>query len=157
VWHGAGVNFVIWGALHGGFIVINHAWRDFVVARIGTTYGSIPVRIIAYLLTMSCVVVGWVFFRAHSTGGAIAMLKSMAMLPGLSSTFLSSVFTPNGVAIVFGMALVTAFPNSRQIHDWMFEKGFSTPWVPMGIACGIAMTMSLIFISADSPFLYFQF
>ena len=157
VWHGAGVNFVIWGALHGGFIVINHAWRDFVVARIGTGSDSLLLRIMAYLLTMGCVVVGWVFFRAHTTGGAIAMLKSMAMLPGLSYTFLSSVFTPNGAAIVFGIALVTGFPNSRQIHDWMFERGFATPWVPMGIACGMAMAMSLIFISADSPFLYFQF
>jgi D-alanyl-lipoteichoic acid acyltransferase DltB (MBOAT superfamily) len=28
LWHGAGWNFVIWGALHGGFLVINHAWQD---------------------------------------------------------------------------------------------------------------------------------
>lgn len=28
LWHRAGWNFVIWGALHGAFLIINHAWQD---------------------------------------------------------------------------------------------------------------------------------
>ena len=28
LWHGAGWNFVIWGGLHGGFLVINQLWQN---------------------------------------------------------------------------------------------------------------------------------
>ena len=27
LWHGAGWNFVIWGGLHGTFLIINHVWQ----------------------------------------------------------------------------------------------------------------------------------
>ena len=27
LWHGAGWPFVVWGGLHGGYLMINHGWR----------------------------------------------------------------------------------------------------------------------------------
>ena len=34
LWHGAGWTFVLWGALHGVYLVVNHLWRE-AKARLG--------------------------------------------------------------------------------------------------------------------------
>lgn len=74
LWHGAGWSFVMWGALHGAYLTINHAWHALRkmlghdLAR--TTFlGTIA----ASVLTFLAVVVGWVFFRASdfNTGGRL--------------------------------------------------------------------------------------
>ena len=77
LWHGAGWTFVIWGALHGFYLVINHAWmalRPSLPFRRGLPGG----RMFATLLTFLAVVIGWVFFRAVSFGDATAILAGMA-------------------------------------------------------------------------------
>jgi D-alanyl-lipoteichoic acid acyltransferase DltB (MBOAT superfamily) len=156
IWHGAGLTFVVWGALHAIFIVLNHAWRDFVVARHPGIDKGIGYQVPAYALTMVCVVIGWVFFRATTVHGALNMLTSLwpsfaalpSILPNLAQHWL---------LLLVAVILVTAFPNSRQIHDRMLALGSKGNWVWLGYACGATTALSLIFISAESTFLYFQF
>ena len=76
LWHGAAWTFVIWGALHGAYLCINHAWNRFgptVAPRFARAAG-----IVAFMLTFLCVVVAWVFFRADSLSSAINILSKMA-------------------------------------------------------------------------------
>ncbi len=84
LWHGAGWTFVLWGTLHGLYLVINHGWRALRL-RMGqdlkrTTAGG---RATASVLTFVAVVCGWVVFRAADMDAAILMLKAMAGLNGL--------------------------------------------------------------------------
>ena len=79
LWHGAGWTFVIWGGLHGFFLVVNHAWRRF--GRVQATGWAASAS--NWLLTFVAVVVGWVFFRASDLGAALHMLHAMAGLDGL--------------------------------------------------------------------------
>lgn len=82
LWHGAGWTFVAWGALHGLYIVVANTWRmgtssllsvlllrrtPFIVIGTGLAWG----------LTFFCIVVAWVFFRAETFSGAIAILLGM--------------------------------------------------------------------------------
>ena len=84
LWHGAGWTFVAWGALHGGYLVVNHGWHA-LRARLGhdprrsTWWG----RACTVLLTFTAVVIGWVIFRAADFATAVAMLKAMAGMNGL--------------------------------------------------------------------------
>jgi len=84
LWHGASWTFVLWGGLHGLYLVVNHAWRA-ATARLGWAGGrpSLTGRAAARLLTFVAVVVAWVFFRAESLDGALHVLKGMAGLNGL--------------------------------------------------------------------------
>lgn len=79
LWHGAGWTFVIWGCLHGIFLVINHAWR---YLKTHTYLKFIKIGyvgiILSRLITFLTVVVAWVFFRAENFSGAINMLKGMS-------------------------------------------------------------------------------
>jgi len=84
LWHGAGWTFVLWGALHGVYLVINHAWRA-LRRRLGHDRRH-PTRAghaAACLLTFAAVVAGWVVFRAPDIGTAGAILKAMAGFNGL--------------------------------------------------------------------------
>jgi D-alanyl-lipoteichoic acid acyltransferase DltB (MBOAT superfamily) len=85
LWHGAGWTFVIWGSLHGLYLVINHSWRR--LKRIlgiesdekpSPWWSSIP----STLITFIAVTVAWVFFRADSLSTAVEMLKGMVGVYG---------------------------------------------------------------------------
>lgn len=84
LWHGAAWTFVVWGGLHGLYLVVNHGWHA-LRRRLGhdlsrsTWFG----RHVGRFVTFSAVVVAWVFFRATSFNAAIAILKAMAGANGL--------------------------------------------------------------------------
>ena len=80
LWHGAGWTFVLWGGLHGIYLVINHLWRKLMEPLVE----SVPMvirkfgRYFSLVLTFLAVVIGWVFFRAESLDGALAILRAMS-------------------------------------------------------------------------------
>lgn len=82
MWHGAGWNFLIWGALHGGYLTINHAWRHITEPLSQRISAQGWYIFLSWLITFCAVVVGWVFFRAVSFDGAINILSGMAGLNG---------------------------------------------------------------------------
>ncbi|MDP3537318.1 MAG: MBOAT family protein [Azonexus sp.] len=76
LWHGAGWNFVIWGALHGAFLVINHAWQEF-CRRTSLNLPPRIARIFGILATFLCVVFAWVYFRAPDLFTANRIISGM--------------------------------------------------------------------------------
>ncbi|MDD5612260.1 MAG: MBOAT family protein [Gallionella sp.] len=83
LWHGAGWTFVMWGGLHGLYLLINHAWRAF-KKQMGWRPGGALARFFAGSLTFLSVVVAWVFFRAESFSAGISMLTGMSGARGIS-------------------------------------------------------------------------
>jgi D-alanyl-lipoteichoic acid acyltransferase DltB (MBOAT superfamily) len=89
LWHGAGWTFVLWGLLHGIYLVINHFWR-LVRKRLKPKGGIQKKRILSgwgrmlsISLTFIAVTIAWVLFRAESLEGAIAVYKGMLGMNGL--------------------------------------------------------------------------
>jgi len=83
LWHGAGWTFVIWGALHGAYLGVNHAWRA-LREKLGWSGESRFARGAALLLTFAAVVFAWVFFRADDLPTALRMLEAMSGTHGWS-------------------------------------------------------------------------
>jgi D-alanyl-lipoteichoic acid acyltransferase DltB (MBOAT superfamily) len=80
LWHGAGWTFVIWGGLHGLYLVIHHAWQA-AVGRIAVSprwLDSRFAKVAGVLLTFVAVTVAWTFFRASSLDAALRMLAAMS-------------------------------------------------------------------------------
>ena len=79
LWHGAAWTFVIWGGLHGMYLVVNYAWQA-LRRRLGhdLTRSTWPGRHAGRLVTFTAVVAAWVFFRATSFEAAVRILKGMA-------------------------------------------------------------------------------
>ena len=85
LWHGAGWTFVMWGTLHGVYLVINHAWqavrtRPSKPERQSTALGRASARLITFI----AVVIGWVFFRSTNFGDALAIIRGMAGFNGVA-------------------------------------------------------------------------
>ncbi|GGY13355.1 MBOAT family protein [Massilia dura] len=76
LWHGAGWNYVIWGGLHGLYLVTGQAWRG-LAQRMGWRGGPAG-RLAGWALTFAAVCVAWVFFRAPDLDTALAILAGMA-------------------------------------------------------------------------------
>jgi D-alanyl-lipoteichoic acid acyltransferase DltB (MBOAT superfamily) len=124
LWHGAGWTFIIWGCLHGVYLVINHLWRR----------AGIKLHIcVCWAVTFLSVVVGWVFFRADSVQSAIIILKGMAGLHGISipknspdfGFFIQSgIITGAPVEGTFSVMIVAIGPfNSDHHYDGVYSSG----------------------------------
>jgi alginate O-acetyltransferase complex protein AlgI len=85
LWHGAGWTFVVWGGLHGVYLVTNHAWRSARARFLGRMAPSKAGALLSWALAFLAVVIAWVFFRAPDMQSAVVLLKSMA---GLNGTYL---------------------------------------------------------------------
>lgn len=84
LWHGAGWTFIIWGALHGLFLIINHAWHKIKKIFFSAFNGNRFFTALAIALTFFCIVISWVFFRAESLDAALNMLAAMFGMNGIS-------------------------------------------------------------------------
>jgi alginate O-acetyltransferase complex protein AlgI len=92
LWHGAGWTFVIWGCLHGLYLVINHSWRHFHKSK-SNNPGRLSI-VVSIMVTFIVVTIAWVFFRADSLSSALTMLKGMA---GINGFHLPAGLLPSGL------------------------------------------------------------
>lgn len=140
LWHGASWAFVIWGGLHGVYLMLNHGWHAWCVSR-GRSTGP-PAgwrKAPAIALTFFVVTVAWVFFRAQTQTAAFDILASMFGLRGLSVPYGLSSLAPwlaalgvrfdgmfhnglaqwsSGMLWLAALAAITWFtPNTQQILD----------------------------------------
>ncbi|MGJ4947762.1 MBOAT family O-acyltransferase [Bradyrhizobium sp. HKCCYLS20291] len=177
LWHGAGFTFVIWGALHGLYLIVNHLWRE-IVGRspaLQQQAGKIWYAVTALVLTQFAVVIAWVFFRADTPKIAGRVLRAMvgASQPDqLAQT--TTVTWLSLAAVIAGYAACLLLPNVNA----MFERwnvgldSYSNPrrwsvvdltWRPStgwavaaSLVCTVALLVSLL-AGDGSQFLYFQF
>lgn len=73
LWHGANWTFVVWGAVHGLLLAINHAWNQLPIARMRLFSSQIATYTFVFI-TFFCVTLAWVPFRAESITSAEKML-----------------------------------------------------------------------------------
>ena len=165
-WHGAGWSFLLWGALHGGYLVIFHAWRNWTGAV--DPQRSVWRRVPGAALTFLCVVVGWVCFRSDNLTTAFRLLRSMAGLAEAPAA--SPVATSVWLLIAGLLAVVWLAPNTQELlsaHTPNLNSLDKVPpraprilWRP-GFAWSLVVSLVLIWafscLARPSQFLYFQF
>lgn len=88
IWHGFGLQFLIFGLMHGVYLTINQAWRRFGPKAEGKNRGRLAqagVVVCQVLLTYLAVVATQVMFRASSLGAALQMLGGMIGRHGIDA------------------------------------------------------------------------
>ena len=117
LWHGAGWTFVIWGGLHGMYLVINHAFsalrRRLHLGAADGAGASLWGRAAGVLVTFLAVNIAWVFFRAESFEAAWLMLRTMLGFEGIE--WITRVPAKNGQVWMIALPLIVwALPSTHQ-------------------------------------------
>jgi alginate O-acetyltransferase complex protein AlgI len=185
MWHGAGWTFVIWGGLHGLYLVINHGWRRLISNATKYDRGG---RSVSITLTFIAVVIAWVPFRAADLETVFRLWAGMfgfngislpISLSGATPAWLSHVAAFDGVVTVsvlsvkrilitlpVAFAIIWTLPNTQQ---WLSHNNPAwDPTVPSSgqvwspnslnaIALGGILGICILSLNKVSEFLYFQF
>jgi hypothetical protein len=105
VWHKANVLFVLWGCYHGVLLVLHRQMqqlqRKFEWTPPAALWGPI-----SWLVTISLVSLGWIFFRANSQAEARQMLSAVLSPASYLSHFLSGSLYALVMALAVGYAIV---------------------------------------------------
>ena len=152
LWHGAGWNFIVWGALHGVLMIMwrVYAGKGAAAARgVSTTVG----RWLGVLGTFLAVSVLWVFFRCPDIGQAVHVLSHLAGYTGDVHFERNIDKTTIALGCVFLIFLLLV---ERRTTPGMEElQGRFWPDVAL---CTIALGSILLFgVFGSQPFIYFQF
>jgi alginate O-acetyltransferase complex protein AlgI len=127
LWHGANWTFVIWGGLHGFYLMMNHAWRGLKQRMCWGNGGKISL-LVSGALTFTAVVIGWVFFRADSFSSATEMLQGMAGLNGVSlPPFLEGKFGHHNWIVFSGLTAITQINSADALT--ILSLGLMIVWI----------------------------
>ena len=163
LWHGANWTFVIWGLLHGSYILIGHATeplrrvisRFSGLARVPEAHSALQVLITFHLVTFA-----WIFFRANDVDDAFYVITHMFQGWQLSTTYLGISLFPfqqdiTALALlVVAMALVATLlileAAERRRGGIEYVRSAAT-WV------GVLAAILLFGNYGAKSFIYFQF
>jgi D-alanyl-lipoteichoic acid acyltransferase DltB (MBOAT superfamily) len=149
LWHGASWNFVLWGALHGIFLIVERPFLPW-VARVDGLAG----RAMISLATFTLVCVAWVPFRAPSLDASLAMLSSMLLGTAREGALVVSSADQSIVLATISCLLVIHF----LLRDVDFYSVLDR--VPWWIRSLLLAAMGLAIVTMpgeDRSFIYFQF
>lgn len=84
LWHGASWNFVVWGGLHGGLLLLEKLWIHHTPLRVNEVPGGFglipkPAAFLRMALTFTLVCITWIFFRVHDVTDAGYILHRIAV------------------------------------------------------------------------------
>lgn len=157
LWHGANWTFVVWGGLHGMYLVINHGWQSLTAGwRLPAPLAPLA-KLLSLLLTFAAVVVAWVFFRADNVGDALTILSRMAdpgsaVAPGRDARSLLNL-------LAISLLACWALPNTAQLFG-LVESRARIVWRPDWRWALFIATLFLTCVASlnnVTQFIYFQF
>ncbi|SQG00493.1 membrane bound O-acyl transferase, MBOAT [Paucimonas lemoignei] len=153
LWHGAGWQFILWGAIHGLLLVINHYWRQLSPWRL-PAFVALP-------LTLLVVMLAWIPFRADSLHTSLLMFEGLgdwrwnwAFDPALMLSEIASMHIEKSLPWVCALWLLVALiaPASRRL---CLRLGAAGRGVLVGV--GLFMVLKALAGAPDRAFLYFNF
>ncbi|MCL4105496.1 UNVERIFIED_CONTAM: hypothetical protein GTU68_055627 [Idotea baltica] len=142
LWHGAGWPFLIWGALHGGYLALGRgvAWP---LGRWGNR-----------ALVFSAVCLAWVFFRAESLTDAVSMIRGVLAFSGASLTGLGPL-----IPVVLALFLISLLMLGESLYEDRPDVRRALHIRPVRLGRALVLTLSLPILGTfnGGAFVYFQF
>jgi alginate O-acetyltransferase complex protein AlgI len=160
LWHGASWTFVVWGLFHGAFLIVERVKLPRRISRIPTVLRH------AYLLLV--VMISWVFFRAETLSGAMAMLGAMFGGGGtVPAVYAPAWYLNPEVLLALIAGTVGSTPVVPRVARWLCDPDTQTGEPRMGLVPSLLGVVALIGLLTASiamsaaqtynPFIYFRF
>lgn len=167
LWHGANWTFVIWGALHGFYLVfsiISKNIRSDINKIIGLDKKRNLLKTSQVILTFFLVCFAWIFFRANNINEAVYIIKNMFI--GLENSFsveglkaiLNLGLTLTGFSIAICSILFLVIVHFIQRKNSILELLSKKPvWVRWTVYNFIIILILIFGLFTEQSFIYFQF
>ena len=156
LWHGAAWTFVVWGLLHGVFLVAERLFTQ-LADFLGLSRLSVPRlrAVLGWLATFIAVVTAWVFFRAEDLSNAMTMVMAMYSAVPVSKEGLAVLSYEDGVAVLaLGIIVVQQVVNrNRPLNNSLRAQ----PWPVLGVTLGCMLLLISLSSGQTNAFIYFQF
>lgn len=159
IWHGANWTFMVWGALHGIYQIIESLKKQYFKGLSFSKLG-IAARPLQVLLTFTLVCIAWVFFRANNLGEAMSILTSFAHIS--KTQFGLYIFGSNlaedmiiSLTFIFIMLIIELFMERKDVlNDWIPKQTTPTRW-----AFYVSLTLIILAFGKfdKTEFIYFAF
>lgn len=148
LWHGASVNFLIWGALHGLGLI---AYKLYSSAFPGERNWP-GADLLARLLTFHYVAFAWIFFRSAT------LEDTQDMLAGLTRLSFAGISQGPWGGIVACLALVACYPWLVRGLRKAFAASQHIPWLVYPVPLGVFISMVIFASPSGVPgFIYASF
>ncbi|MEO1807520.1 MAG: MBOAT family O-acyltransferase [Bacteroidota bacterium] len=159
-WHGANWTFLIWGALHGSYLVAEILWKRLPFAQ----FRGMPPKfksILAVGITFHLTLLAWVFFRANSLGDATTVIRSVVELPLTLSVEMirETINQAGGLTWLVTAFILVLFVFADPVMDKAIKKlrsGKSISYA-VGIFASILSGIIILGYFGEVEFIYFQF
>jgi D-alanyl-lipoteichoic acid acyltransferase DltB (MBOAT superfamily) len=161
LWHGGSWSFVIWGGLHGMYLVGERVWTGSRIARVLRRHvPAVPWRLLSIGATFTLVCLTWSFFRLTQLERSLACLRSCVVFDvdrllaaGVADPSLWLLLIGYGACILAGRAARLALQAPPDTPVGSIARG-----VNWGTAlAGLTLAVLLAPTDAPPPFIYFQF
>jgi alginate O-acetyltransferase complex protein AlgI len=172
VWHGAGLQFIVFGLLHAGYLTINHAWRMFrpnISNEPRTAWFALSTTALQWSVTYLAVLIAQVFFRSTSVSDATKFIAAMCGVGVNGDVGLETLGNGRAFALIAGcFAFVLLLPNAYELtgqylpvlNNIRKTGPITFQWRPnptWGAVVGMIAAVAILFMSGATEFLYFQF
>jgi alginate O-acetyltransferase complex protein AlgI len=149
LWHGANWTFVVWGGLHGSYLIAERRLRT-----LFSNYRPGPLGLFGIaLLTYFLINITWVFFRAKDFATAWSVLRGMAGFNAAAEPIVPTPFIVSTGIVVTALVATHWYMRERTLESMVAR-------VPTPVlACALGLMAFAIVISQGSgnAFIYFQF
>lgn len=148
IWHGAAWTFIIWGAIHGIYQIIEH----YIIGR--KKFNSNWAKLIASIILFCIVSFAWVFFRANSMEQAWLVLSSLGNLNiPLFTMFATQFYLMLIILFVWFVIELTIYKRIVKITEF---KDNPFTWTNL-VFMSLAVFMICLLGTSGASFVYFQF
>ena len=147
-WHGASINFIFWGLLHGLFIILE---------RILNFNKSNSFSFLRHLYTLLVVLLAWVFFRIESFSGACKYIQKLCFIDHEGTNYFLTLMTPYSF-FLFVLGVIFVMPLKKAIYNfsYRFNYSFSFFYSLFHLLLFLFSVLELSSLSYN-PFIYFRF
>lgn len=151
LWHGASWTFVVWGGLHGMYLVFERGLKA--VAGDWAVWRTLPGRTFLIGLTFALVCLSWVFFRAETFDKAWILLSSMMFLQSNFDLYVSSADVTIVIAAIGSILGLHALLRNSTLEAAIAK----VPVFLRATGLGVMLTCITFSIGENRAFIYFQF
>jgi D-alanyl-lipoteichoic acid acyltransferase DltB (MBOAT superfamily) len=159
LWHGASWTFVIWGALHGFYMLCSswlEPWRQRLHARFGLVRRPRLLQALQIAITFHLVLFSWIFFRANSLHDALVILERLWIWPAEhQSVALGKI---EMIVALVSLLLLEAVQIGQHHGSFRHQLAGKPAWLRWSLYYGLVMVILLFgMMASEQQFIYFQF